>query len=149
MRSSQDTLVFLKPDALDRGLCGEVLARFERAGLRVIRAREVRLTRALLGRHYAELRRTNRAAFDRNVPYLTGKTVVAFVLRGPNAIAKTRALVGPTDPLRAPPGTIRGDFSADSVPVADVASRGLHNLVHASDSPGSARREIRLWFLGS
>jgi nucleoside-diphosphate kinase len=146
MRPCEDTLVLLKPDALDRGLCGEVLARLERAGLRIARSRDVRLTRSLLARHYADLRETNPSAYRRNVPCLTGRKVLALVLRGPNAVAKTRALIGPTDPLKAPAGTIRGDFSADSVLVADAASRGLYNLVHASDSPASARREIRLWF---
>jgi nucleoside-diphosphate kinase len=146
MQRAQDTLVLFKPDALQRGLCGEILARFERAGLRPVRAREARLTRSHLHRHYADLRTRHPVAFDRNIPYLVDKTVLAFVLRGPNAVAKVRALIGPTDPLQAAPGTIRGDYSSDSVALCNSQHRGLDNLVHASDSVTSARREIRLWF---
>jgi nucleoside-diphosphate kinase len=146
MRPHEDTLVLLKPDAIAGGRCGEVLARLERSGLRITHAREVRLTRALLARHYAELREKLPAAYARNARYMNGRTVLAFILRGPNAIAKTRALAGPTDPLKAPAGTIRGDLSSDSIALADAMDRGVFNLIHASDSPASARREIRIWF---
>jgi nucleoside-diphosphate kinase len=148
MSTHERTLILLKPDTLGRGLCGEVLSRFERAGLRIITIRKTRFTRTLLARHYAELRLKNPEAYRRNAPYLAGKDVIALVLEGPNAIAKSRSLAGPTDPLAAAPGTIRGDFSSDSIPFADSENRGLKNLVHAADSPASARREIRLWFAG-
>jgi nucleoside-diphosphate kinase len=146
MVATERTLILLKPDALERGLCGEILRRFERAGLRLVQARMVRFTRPLLTRHYAELRLKHPRAFARNATYLVGRHVAALVLEGSNAVAKCRALVGPTDPLSAPAGTIRGDWSADSIAVADAADRGLFNLVHAADSPVTARREIRLWF---
>jgi nucleoside-diphosphate kinase len=146
MSASERTLILFKPDALGRGLFGEILSRFERAGLRVDDLRKTRFTRSLLARHYAELRQKNRAAYDRNAPYLAGKEVVAVVLVGPNAVAKARALTGPTSPLGAPAGTIRGDYSSDSIPFADAQNRGLNNLVHAADSVATARREIRLWF---
>jgi len=149
MSTHERTLILLKPDTLGRGLCGEVLNRFERAGLRVVTVRKARFTRALLARHYAELKQKNPGAYRRNAPYLAGKDVIALVLEGPNAIAKARALAGPTDPLAAAPGTIRGDFSSDSIPFADSEDRGLNNLVHAADSPASARREIKLWFAGA
>ena len=146
MANTETTLILLKPDAIQRGLCGEILARFERAGLRVLDLRQVRCTTALLASHYAELRTKNRRAFDRTTGYLRGQFVIAVRLSGPNAIAKTRALLGPTDPVTAPAGTIRGDFSADSTTLADEENRGTFNLVHAADSPASARRETRLWF---
>jgi nucleoside-diphosphate kinase len=146
MSSEEETLVLIKPDALARGMCGEVLSRLEQADLRITHAREVRLTRTLLARHYAELRQKLPKAYKRNERYLTGKTILAFILRGRNAIAKTRALVGATDPLKAPPGTIRGDLSCDSIAVADAENRGLDNLVHAADSRASARREKQVWF---
>jgi nucleoside-diphosphate kinase len=149
MSKPERTLILFKPDTLARGLCGEVLSRFERAGLRIITLRKTRFTRALLARHYAELKQKNPAAYHRNAPYLAGKDVIALVLEGPNAISKARSLAGPTDPLAAAPGTIRGDFSSDSIPFADSEDRGLNNLVHASDSAASARREIRLWFNAS
>ncbi len=148
MRPYEDTLVLVKPDALERGLCGEILARLERTGMRVQHAREVRMTVPLLRKHYAELREKLPTAYARTERYLTGKTVLAFVLRGPNAIVKTRAVAGPTDPTKAPAGTIRGDLSSDSIAMADALDRGTLNLIHASDSPASARREIRLWFGG-
>lgn len=148
MSNLQRTLILLKPDTLQRALCGEVIRRFERAGLRIVTLRKTRFTRALLSRHYAELKEKNPAAYRRNTPYLAGRDVIALVLEGPNAIAKARALAGPTDPVAAAPGTIRGDFSCDSIPFADSENRGLNNLVHAADSPASARREIKLWFAG-
>jgi nucleoside-diphosphate kinase len=140
------TLVLLKPDTLRRGLCGEILARFERAGLLLADIRKTRFTSELLARHYEELQRTHPAAYHRNAPYLTGREVVAMVLQGPNAVAKGRALTGPTDPLAAPAGTIRGDFGADSIPLSNAEDRGLDNLVHAADSVAAARREIEIWF---
>ena len=140
------TLVLLKPDTLRRGLCGEILARFERAGLLLVDVRKTRFTRAILARHYGELKAKNPAAYERNAPYLVGREAVALILQGPNAVAKARMLTGPTDPLVATAGTIRGDFSSDSVPIADSEDRGLDNLVHAADSVTSARREMRIWF---
>ena len=140
--------MLLKPDALERGLCGEILARFERAGLRLKDVRRSRFTRARFAAHYAELRVQHPEAFARNARSLIGREVFAVILVGPNAIAKVRALIGPTDPLQAPAGTVRGDLSADSIALADAADRALGNLVHAADSAVSARREIRIWFRG-
>jgi nucleoside-diphosphate kinase len=142
----EETLVLIKPDALERGVTGEIVRRLEAAGLRIRNLRWVRLSRALLERHYAELKVKNPRAFDRNTRYLVDKSAVALVLTGVNAIGKVRLLIGPTDPSVAPPGTIRGDLSSDSIAFADSQDRGLGNLVHAADSPDSAQKEIALWF---
>ena len=142
----EETLVLIKPDALERGLAGEILRRFEAAGLRIRNVRWASLSPGLLANHYADLKAKNPRAFDRNTRYLAGKNAVALVLSGVNAISKVRLLIGPTEPAGAPPGTIRGDLSSDTIRFADSQNRGLHNLVHAADSPGSAKREIALWF---
>jgi nucleoside-diphosphate kinase len=142
----EETLVLIKPDALERGLTGEIIRRFERAGLRIRNARWVRPDLALVQRHYSDLQVKNPRAFDRNTRYLAGKNALALVLASVNAIAKVRALIGPTEPAGAPPGTIRGDLSSDTIVRADAEDRGLYNLVHAADSPDSARNEIALWF---
>jgi len=146
MDYTEETLVLIKPDALERGVTGEILRRLEAAGLRIRNLRWVRLSRALLEQHYAELNAKNPRAFDRNTRYLVDKSAVALVLTGVNAIGKVRLLIGPTDPSVAPPGTIRGDLSSDSIAFADSQDRGLGNLVHAADSRDSAKKEIALWF---
>lgn len=142
----EETLVLIKPDALERGQTGDILRRFETAGLRIRNARWVCPDLGLLQKHYADLKTRNARAYDRNTRYLAGKNALALVLSGVNAIAKVRALIGPTEPAVAPPGTIRGDFSSDTIKLADDEDRGLYNLVHAADSRDSARNEIALWF---
>ena len=146
MDSIEETLVLIKPDALERGFTGEILRRFENAGLRIRNVRWVCPDLWLVQKHYADLQVKNPRAFDRNTRYLAGKNALALVLAGVNAIAKVRALIGPTEPAGAPPGTIRGDLSSDTINRADSEDRGLHNLVHAADSRDSARSEIALWF---
>src|SRR5205809_7952593 len=96
--------------------------------------------------HYADHEIRNPRAFDRSTRYLAGKNAIAMLVSGVNAIAKVRSLIGPTEPAGAPPGTIRGDLSCDTIRIADAEDRGLFNLVHASDSLDSARKEIELWF---
>lgn len=142
----EETLVLIKPDALERGFMGEIIRRFEAAGLRIRNARWVCPDLALVQKHYTDLQVKNPRAFDRNTRYLAGKNALALVLAGVNAIAKVRALIGPTEPAAAPPGTIRGDLSSDTIKHADAEDRGLYNLVHAADSRDSARNEIELWF---
>jgi nucleoside-diphosphate kinase len=142
----QRTLVLLKPDALERGLAGAILARLENALLRVEDARLVRPALAQLEAHYAELRQRNERAFQRTTRSLEGQPFLALLLSGPNAIQKVRALVGPTDPLAAPPGTIRGDFGNDTIAQADAEERTTRNLIHAADSEASVTREIAVWF---
>jgi len=146
MEHIEKTLVLIKPDALERGLVGEIVRRFESAGLRVRNIRWARLSGALIEQHYADLKSKNPRAFDRNTRYLAEKHAVALLLAGVNAVGKVRVIIGPTDPAGAPPGTIRGDLSSDSIVFADSQDRGLNNLVHAADSLDSAAREISLWF---
>ena len=130
----QRTLVVLKPDAVQRAIAGELLARFERRGLRIMALRLVKVDRALAEKHYAVHK--GRFFYDDLVKTISASPVVAAVLEGPNAIAVVRAMVGATRPHEAAPGTIRGDY----------ALVGLRNLVHASDAPETAAAEIALWF---
>jgi len=128
------TLVVFKPDAVQRGLVGELLARFERRGFRISAARALRVDRAMADRHYAIHR--GKFFFEDLVRTITSSPVIAVVLEGPHAIEAVRVMVGATRPHEAAPGTIRGDY----------AVIGLRNLVHASDAPETAASEIALWF---
>jgi nucleoside-diphosphate kinase len=130
----QRTLVVLKPDAVQRAIAGELLARFERRGLRLAALRLVKVERDLAEKHYAVHK--GKFFYDDLVRTISASPVVAAVLEGPNAIAVVRAMVGATRPHEAAPGTIRGDY----------ALVGLRNLVHASDAPETAAAEIALWF---
>jgi nucleoside-diphosphate kinase len=128
------TLILIKPDAFQRGLTGEVLARFERKGLRIIALRQLHIDEEFAGRHYAE--HTEKPFFGELVEFITGGPLVAAVFEGENAVAAARQLIGATDPLEASPGSIRGD----------LALAVTFNLVHGSDSDESSEREIALWF---
>jgi nucleoside-diphosphate kinase len=128
------TLVLIKPDAVRRGLAGEILARFERRGLLVRAARLVRVSRDLAQRHYAE--HAEKPFFGELVEFITSGETLALVLEGEGAIAVVRTTMGSTNPAQAAPGTIRGDLAL-SMP---------DNLVHGSDAPETAEREIALWF---
>lgn len=128
------TLILVKPDAMQRGLAGEVLGRFERRGLRVVGLKLMQVDDALARRHYGE--HEGKPFFAGLVEYITSSPVIAAVLEGTSAISVVRAAIGSTDPAQAAPGTIRGDFGLE---------RG-RNLVHASDSEASAQREIGLFF---
>ena len=128
------TLVLIKPDAVKRALAGEILSRFERRGLTLRAAKLVQVDRDLADRHYAEHR--EKPFFGELVEFISSGPTWALVVEGEGAIATLRATIGATDPANAAPGTIRGDL-ASSMP---------DNLVHGSDSPESAEREIALWF---
>jgi nucleoside-diphosphate kinase len=128
------TLVLIKPDALRRALGGEILARFERRGLQVVAGRLLTVDAALAKEHYAE--HAEKPFFGELVEFITSAPTLAIVLEGEGAIALVRTTIGATDPADAAPGTIRGDLAL-SMP---------DNLVHGSDSPESAHREIALWF---
>ncbi|TMD60302.1 MAG: nucleoside-diphosphate kinase [Chloroflexi bacterium] len=128
------SLVIFKPDAVQRAIVGELLARFERRGLRIVGLKIVSVDRAMAQRHY-EVHK-GKFFFEDLVKTISASPVVACVLEGPNAIAVIRAMVGATRPHEATPGTIRGDY----------ALVGLRNLVHASDALETARTEIPLWF---
>jgi nucleoside-diphosphate kinase len=128
------TLVLVKPDAFERGLTGEVLMRFERKGLRIVALRQLSIDEELAGRHYEE--HTDKPFFGELIEFITGGPLVAAVFEGHDAITAARQVIGATDPLEAAPGSIRGEFALEVT----------FNLVHGSDSPESAEREIRLWF---
>ncbi|ASO19171.1 nucleoside-diphosphate kinase [Actinoalloteichus hoggarensis] len=132
---SERTLVLVKPDGVARGLVGEVVSRIERKGLRLA-ALELRVvTRDLAEQHYAE--HDGKPFFGSLLDFITSGPVVALVVEGPRAIPAFRQLAGGTDPVeKATPGTLRGDFALETE----------SNLVHGSDSPESAEREIKLWF---
>ena len=128
------TLILAKPDAYARGLSGAILARFERKGLAPVALRVLTLTRELAERHYAE--HAGKAFFGELVDFITSGPLVAMVLEGPSAIAAARQVIGATNPLEASPGSIRGELAIET---------GT-NLVHGSDGPESAAREIALFF---
>lgn len=132
---TEQTLVLIKPDGVQRGLVGEVIARIERKGLRLA-ALELRdVTVEVASEHYAE--HAERPFYGSLLEFITSGPVVAAVVEGPRAISAFRQLAGGTDPVeKATPGTIRGDFALET----------QFNLVHGSDSPESAAREIALWF---
>ena len=128
------TFVLLKPDAVQRGLAGEILARFERRGYRVVALKMLQADRELAERHY-EVHK-GKFFFEGLVQHLTSGPVVAMILEGENVIQAVRTMVGSTIPNQAAAGTIRGD----------LAVAGLRNLVHASDAPESAGHEMSLYF---
>jgi nucleoside-diphosphate kinase len=128
------TLILVKPDAFSRGLTGEVIGRFDRKGLRPIAMKQMVVGRELAERHYAEHR--EKPFFGDLVEFITSGPLVAMVLEGPEAVEAARQVIGATNPLDAAPGSIRGDFGLDV----------QTNLVHGSDSPESAVREVELFF---
>jgi nucleoside-diphosphate kinase len=131
---TERTLVLLKPDAVRRGLVGEVISRFEAKGLGIVRMELRTIDGEIADRHYAE--HVERDFYPPLREFVTGGPLVAMVLEGDEAIAVVRALAGATDGRQAAPGTIRGDLS--------LSNRG--NLVHGSDSAESAERELAIWF---
>jgi nucleoside-diphosphate kinase len=134
--AAESTLVLIKPDAVRRSLAGEILARFERRGLAIREARLLTVDRTLAEEHYAE--HSEKPFFGELVEFITSGPTLALVLEGEGAIAVVRTTMGGTNPAGAAPGTIRGDLAL-SMP---------DNLVHGSDAPESAQREIALWFPG-
>ena len=131
---TEHTLVLIKPDAMARGLAGEILGRFESRGLLVTAARLLRVDRGLAERHYAE--HAEKPFYGELVEFITSAPTLALVLEGESAIGVVRTTMGVTNPTQAAPGTIRGDLAL-AMP---------DNLVHGSDSAESAQREIELWF---
>jgi nucleoside-diphosphate kinase len=128
------TLILIKPDAFERGLAGELLARFERKGLRIAALRVVHADEEIANRHYAE--HTGKPFFGELVEFITRGPLVAAVLEGSEAVAAARQVIGATNPLEASPGSIRGDLAIEVT----------FNLVHGSDSDESAEHEIETWF---
>ena len=132
--ATEQTLVLVKPDAVQRGLIGEIVGRLERRGLQLIAMKLMQVTEELAGRHYAEHR--EKPFFPGLVAFITSAPVVAMVWEGPGAVAMVRTMMGATNPANAAPGTIRGDLAVDF---------GM-NVIHGSDSVESAAREVDLFF---
>ncbi|HET8673220.1 MAG TPA: nucleoside-diphosphate kinase [Thermoleophilaceae bacterium] len=130
------TLILVKPDAFARGLTGDLIARFERKGLRIVALKHMQMERELAEQHYAEHR--EKPFFGELVEFITGGPLVAMVLEGHEAIVAARQVIGATNPLEAAPGSIRGDYALEV----------QTNLVHGSDGPESSAREIGLFFPG-
>jgi nucleoside-diphosphate kinase len=132
--TTQRTLILLKPDAVERQLIGCILSRFEQKGLKIINLRYLRFTQELSRQHYAE--HIEKPFYSGLEEYIMSGPVVAAILEGSEAVEVVRRLIGSTNGIEAPPGTIRGDFSLSN----------RQNLVHASDSAASAEREIKIFF---
>lgn len=130
------TLILVKPDAMQRGLAGEILARLERRGLRIVGLRLLHVDEAMARQHYAE--HAGKPFFDGLIAYITSSPIIAAVLEGNDAVRAARQTMGATRPTEAAPGTIRGDFGLEVG----------RNLAHGSDSPESAAREIATFFAG-
>jgi nucleoside-diphosphate kinase len=128
------TLILVKPDAFARGLTGEIIARFERKGLRIVALQHMTMSEELANRHYAE--HEGKPFFGELVSFITSGPLVAIVLEGREAIRAARQVIGATNPLEAAPGSIRGDLAIE------VGT----NMVHGSDSPESGQREAALFF---
>jgi nucleoside-diphosphate kinase len=128
------TLILVKPDAFVRALTGEIIARFERKGLRLVALKLMTMDRGLAERHYAE--HEGKPFYEELVSFITSGPLVAMVLEGERAVSAARQVIGATNPLEASPGSIRGDYA---IAVGQ-------NMVHGSDSPESAAREVSLFF---
>ena len=131
---AERTLILVKPDAWARNLTGEIIGRFERKGLRLVALKQMTMQRDLAERHYAE--HEGKSFYGELVDFITSGPLVAMVLEGERAVEAARQVIGATDPLVAAPGSIRGDF----------ATEVGQNMVHGSDSPESATREVALFF---
>ena len=130
----ETTLIILKPDAVQRGLCGRIISRFEDKGLQVVGCKMMKITQALAERHYEA--HQGKPFYDGLVAFMTSSPVVVLALRGVNAIEISRKMMGATFGSKADPGTIRGDFGVSN----------SFNLIHGSDSPEAAHRELGLFF---
>lgn len=144
----QRTLLLLKPDALDRGLVGEILARFERAGLKIAGLKMLWPKKERAEKHYTEdlAKRRGQHVRDLMIEMLMSGPVAAVALEGVEAVQQVRKMVGETEPKAAAPGTVRGDFAHVSFKHADSKKMGVYNLVHASGSAEEAEQEIKVWF---
>jgi nucleoside-diphosphate kinase len=128
------TLIVVKPDGVQRGLTGEIIARFERRGFKIVALKSLTVSPELAKEHYIE--HAEKPFFGSLVEFITSSPSVAMILEAQNAIVLSRKMIGATDPLNADPGTIRGEYTSDK----------QANLIHGSDSPESAERELKLWF---
>ena len=171
--AEERTLILMKPDVLQRQIVGEILSRFERKGFKLVAMKMVNATKEQVGDHYtgeeqylietgekakkgAEMRGQDVSNWnslewgkiirERNIAYLTCGPILAVVLEGPSVVSGVRKVLGSTSPADGDVGTIRADYSFDSYALADVVARSTRTMLHASDSPENAQREIKIWF---
>lgn len=146
----QRTLILFKPDAVQRGIVGEILTRFERVGLKIVGTKMIFPNKEHYHKHYEGIgkmvTRRGEKAFDMALEFMTQGPVIAMVFEGVEAVGLVRKLVGRTEPKSALPGTIRGDYSHMSFGYADERNVGIPNLIHASGSIEEAKQEIEHWF---
>jgi len=150
MSNVERTLVLFKPDAVQRGVVGEILTRFERVGLKIVGTKMLAPDQKHYHKHYEEIgqviTRRGQATFDNVLDMMSQGPVIAMVLEGVEAVELVRKLVGSTEPKSSAPGTIRGDFSHMSYGYGDAHNKGIPNLIHASGDASDAEKEIPHWF---
>lgn len=148
--SVERTLIVFKPDAVQRGIVGEILTRFERVGLKIVASKMLSPSREHYYYHYENIgqmvTRRGEEAFNVTLDFMLKGPVIAFVLEGVEAVAEVRKMVGSTEPKGAAPGTIRGDYAHISFVYADDAKKSIPNLIHASGDESEAKKEIAHWF---
>ena len=146
----EQTLILFKPDAVQRGLVGEILTRFERVGLKIVGTKMIFPDRDHYYKHYEDIggmvTRRGKDTFDVTLDLMQLGPVIAMVLEGVESVALVRKMVGGTEPKSSAPGTIRGDFSHMSFEYADGKKKGIPNLIHASGDSEEAAKEIAIWF---
>ncbi len=145
---NERTLVILKPDALDRGIVGEIITRFERVGMKIVGMKILVSEKDTAAQHYTEDLAKRRGEHVRTmmIEMLTSGPIVAMVLEGIDAVEVVRKMIGATEPKSAAPGTIRGDYAHISYRFADERKIGVFNLIHASATPEEALVEVGIWF---
>ncbi|MBC7868999.1 nucleoside-diphosphate kinase [Candidatus Saccharibacteria bacterium] len=150
MTQLERTLIILKPDTIQRGLVGEIITRFERAGLKIVAAKFVAPDEAHFRKHYEDIgkmiSRWGEDIYNVNLSLMVESPVLAFVLEGVEAVSYVRKLVGTTDPKDSAPGTIRGDYTHVTRAYTNPIGATLPNILHASGDPEEALQEIALWF---
>lgn len=146
----QRTLIIFKPDAVQRGIVGEILSRFERVGLKIVGAKMVNPDKDQYYTHYEGISkmisRRGQKTFDVTLKFMTSGPVIAMVLEGVEAVPQVRKMVGSTEPMAADMGTIRGDYAHISFGYADAHDEAVPNLIHASGNPEEAEAEVSYWF---
>ncbi len=141
------TLVLIKPDGVQRGLSGEIIARFEKVGLKLVGIKMVWINEDFAKKHYFDvLERKGEKVFSGLLKLITMGPVIAIVLEGIDAVEIVRKMCGPTEPKSAMPGTIRGDYAHASYGYTDAVGEAVRNIIHASGSKSEAKTEISLWF---
>ncbi|MCR4323149.1 MAG: nucleoside-diphosphate kinase [Candidatus Azambacteria bacterium] len=147
-KTNERTLVILKPDALDRGIVGEIITRFERVGMKIVGMKILVSEKDTAAQHYTEDLAQRRGEHVRTmmIDMITSGPIVAIVLEGIDVVEVVRKMIGATEPKSAAPGTIRGDYAHISYRFADEKKIGVFNLIHASASPEEALVEVNIWF---